>query len=251
MGIGRFVWREASSTRLDSCLSFYKALFNWRLEPLTIEQHKATVAFSGDRRVGSVVDLPKTTSIGSHWTSYVAVDDVDGACVRCIEAGGRVVMNATDLPPFGRCALLRDPFGAHFVVWRTFSTSPVGGTGEPPGPGEFCWEMLATRNAEAAKAFYGKVLGWKVKSFAGAADVLVFVTEDGADAASMSVAVAGTPPHWMSYVAVEKVSAALELARKLGGKVLEDKTPVPGMGTVAVIQDPAGAVLGLFEPRRL
>lgn len=251
MGIGQFVWREASSTRLDSCLSFYKALFNWRLEPLTLEKQMATLAFAGDRRVGSVVDLPKTTPLGSHWTSYVAVEDVDGACVRCIEAGGRVVMSATDIAPFGRCALLRDPFGAHFVVWRTSSSSPERRTSEPPGPGEFCWEMLATRNAEAAKAFYGKVLGWKAKAFVGAADVLVFVTEDGADAASMCVAVAGTQPHWMSYVAVEKVSTALELARELGGKVIEDKTNVPGMGTVAVIQDPAGAVLGLFEPRKL
>jgi predicted enzyme related to lactoylglutathione lyase len=251
MGIGQFVWREASSTRLDSCLSFYKTLFDWRLEPLALDKQTATLAFAGERRVGSVVDLPKATPLGSHWKSFVAVDDVDGACVRCVEAGGRVVVGATDIAPFGRCALLRDPFGAHFVVWRTSPTSHERRSSEPPGPGEFCWEMLATRNAEAAKAFYRKVLGWKAKTFAGAADVLVFVTEDGADAASMCVAVAGTQPHWISYVAVEKVAKALEVVCALGGKVIEDRTNVPGMGTVAVIEDPAGAVLGLFEPRKL
>lgn len=37
-------------------------------------------------------------------------------------------------------------------------------------------------------------------------------------------------------------------AEKLGGRVLVPRIEVPEVGTIAVIADPTGAVLGLFEP---
>ena len=58
------------------------------------------------------------------------------------------------------------------------------------------------------------------------------------EVASIAEVPAGTPSHWLTYVAVDKLAAANERAKKLGGSILMEAIPVPGIGTFSIIQDP-------------
>ncbi len=51
----------------------------------------------------------------------------------------------------------------------------------------------------------------------------------------------------INYVFVESVSDYVAKAQKLGGTVLMDKTPIPGMGYFAQVMDPQGNYFGLFQ----
>ncbi len=53
----------------------------------------------------------------SHWISYIATADVDSAVKKAEELGGEVLLMPTDIPGFGRAAVLRDPQGAAFGVF--------------------------------------------------------------------------------------------------------------------------------------
>jgi predicted enzyme related to lactoylglutathione lyase len=48
-------------------------------------------------------------------------------------------------------------------------------------------------------------------------------------------------------VLVDDLRASTDKARELGGTVIRDATPIPGMGSFSLIQDPAGAIFGLWE----
>ena len=61
--------------------------------------------------------------------------------------------------------------------------------------------------------------------------------------------VPGLPSHWMAYVLVEDVTVSTKKAVSLGAKVVKEVTEVPGMGWFSVITDPAGAALGLWQPK--
>ena len=54
------------------------------------------------------------------------------------------------------------------------------------------------------------------------------------------------PPHWGCYVTVTDVEQTLASCTKLGGKVLVAAMDVPGVGRMAVVQDPQGAVLSVM-----
>jgi uncharacterized protein len=56
----------------------------------------------------------------------------------------------------------------------------------------------------------------------------------------------GAPPHWMGYVAVADVPAAIARATSLGGKLVHGPLPM-GPGSLAVLQDPAGAVFSVWN----
>lgn len=51
----------------------------------------------------------------------------------------------------------------------------------------------------------------------------------------------------MPYISVGDVKASTAKARELGAKTLKDVTEIPGMGWFSVIEDPTGAVFGLWQ----
>jgi predicted enzyme related to lactoylglutathione lyase len=123
-------------------------------------------------------------------------------------------------------------------------------------PGTFCWVDLATTDPAGAKAFYGGLFGWEAEDMpAGEAGTYTMLRLDGdyvcalyeMDAARSEQ---GVPPHWFSYVSVDSADAIASRARELGGTVYGEAFDVDGAGRMAVIQDPTGAVLGVWQPRR-
>jgi uncharacterized protein len=121
--------------------------------------------------------------------------------------------------------------------------------------GTFSWVDLATTDPEGAKDFYGRLFGWEGEDFpAGEGVVYTMFRLRGHDVAAVSgqqedERQAGIPPHWNSYVTVDDVDAVAERVPELGGQVLAPPFDVLDAGRMAVLQDPTGAVLCLWQAR--
>lgn len=117
-------------------------------------------------------------------------------------------------------------------------------------PGLFVWYEHLTRNVDAAKAFYGEVMGWSTRPFGDGYEL--WVGSQGPLGGVMKlppeVERSGVPPHWMAHVVVDDVDATVAAARRLGGKILHDPTPIPTVGRFAIVGDPQGAALSVFRP---
>ena len=48
-------------------------------------------------------------------------------------------------------------------------------------------------------------------------------------------------------IGYSKSPSTTERAKKLGGSILQEAIPVPGIGTFSIIQDPQKAVIAMFE----
>jgi predicted enzyme related to lactoylglutathione lyase len=57
----------------------------------------------------------------------------------------------------------------------------------------------------------------------------------------------GVPPHWVSYVSVDNIDDVAEQAKLSGGTVLAGPMDVMGSGRMAMLQDPTGAVVALWQ----
>ena len=116
-------------------------------------------------------------------------------------------------------------------------------------PGAFSWSELITPDPEGAKVFYSKLFGWstrdretpngKYTTCQVAEHSVAGIMKTPADAPSM-------PPSWGCYVTVQDVDATLALAASLGGRTIMPPMVVPGVGRMAVLQDPQGAVLSII-----
>ena len=115
-------------------------------------------------------------------------------------------------------------------------------------PGKFVWFELVSKDPKKAQAFYGEVLGWKVQAFPMGDQTYEMITAGdtmiGGYAAPRSDR---QPSHWISYVSVEDVDAAVKAAAANGGKVVDAPNQIPGVGRTARIADPQGAEICPFK----
>jgi predicted enzyme related to lactoylglutathione lyase len=118
--------------------------------------------------------------------------------------------------------------------------------------GRFVWHELLTTDTNAAKTFYGKVVGWGAQDMpmpgmtytmwmAGQTPVggLMNLPDQ---AKKMN-----TPPNWMGYVGVDDVDGTVDRIKKLGGLVYVPPTDIPNVGRFAVVTDPQKAAFALFK----
>ncbi len=115
--------------------------------------------------------------------------------------------------------------------------------------GAFSWSELATTDPKAATEFYGTLFGWKVKDMGAAMhDYRVVSVGDTSVGGIMALPpdAPSMPPHWGCYVTVDSVEETLAKCASLGGKTLMPPMDVPGVGRMAVLQDPQGAVLSVI-----
>jgi len=111
---------------------------------------------------------------------------------------------------------------------------------------------LNTADPEKAKAFYSKLFQWQLEDVpnpAAPSGSYTLVKVGTGTGGGIMKQVPGGPTGWLAYVAVDDIHAATEKARSLGGKVMRDVAEVPGMGWLSFIEDPTGAVLGLWKPK--
>jgi predicted enzyme related to lactoylglutathione lyase len=122
-------------------------------------------------------------------------------------------------------------------------------------PGTFCWVDITTGDQDGAKAFYGGLFGWEADDRpVGEGLVYSMMLVDGKAVAAISPqpksqAEAGVPPMWNSYVSVEDADAVAARAGELGAHVHAPPFDVMDAGRMAVIQDPQGAFVMIWQPK--
>lgn len=122
-----------------------------------------------------------------------------------------------------------------------------------PLTGQIGWVDLATTDVEAARAFYEGLFGWRSRVMPTDVGVdYTMFTSDGRTVAGMAPQPpgmpAGTPSTWNAYVMVDDVDAACAAAEVAGGFVAMPAMDVMTQGRMAMVGDPAGAVLGMWQP---
>lgn len=121
--------------------------------------------------------------------------------------------------------------------------------------GSFCWVDLAASDAGAARHYYEQLFGWRSRDQKTNGGVFTRLSVDHHDVGSLYQLQrlhieAGVPSHWTPYVRVADAEESVERAEALGGKVMVRPFTVPGLARIAVVLDPVGAHVGLWQPVR-
>lgn len=111
---------------------------------------------------------------------------------------------------------------------------------------------LSTTDTDQAKSFYGQLFDWNMEDVPmpdGQGAYTMLGVGDGTGGGLMKQPVPGAPSAWLAYVQVDDIRASIDKAKALGAQVMQDATEVMGAGSLSVIVDPTGAMLGLWEPK--
>jgi predicted enzyme related to lactoylglutathione lyase len=119
--------------------------------------------------------------------------------------------------------------------------------------GVIAWADLTAPNATVLRDFYQAVAGWTPQNVK-VGDYADFTMHSAAGVPVAGVCHAdgsntGLPQQWLLYVNVPDLDGSLAACVARGGKVFRDRVSMGSYGDMAVIQDPAGAVMALVQPR--
>jgi uncharacterized protein len=244
---GHFVWHELMTPDGAAAEKFYTELLGWKFRHTVISGNRPyRLIDANGREQGGMFEICPEEKIPAHWCGYVSVPDVDEAIQLAKQHGGKVPCEPIDVPNVGRFAYVLDPEGAGFTVYR----DAQGDAPAPamPGLGDFCWDSLTVHDGERALAFYSAVVGWTRGQF-GDAPGLFFATKSGETIADVDAPQGGAPSFWTTHVVVANLAESRTKAQTLGATILVAEINVPNIGQMALISDPWGAVISLFEPQ--
>ena len=243
-------WAELSTTDAAGALAFYSAIFGWVDDPQAISEdwfyHMQKLNGLEAAAIYQQGEEERTQGVPPHWNTYITVDNVDSVVEQAGRQGGTVVFGPMDVFDAGRMAMLQDPQGAFFAVWRPNQHIGVRVKNEP---GAMTWNELLTSNSDAAIEFYGRLLGLERGETMGEMNYTL-VRAQGTEVAGVlqiTPEMGLVPPNWMIYFAVDNIDETVAKVQSLGGSVLVPGTDIPNIGRFAALMDPQGAAFSIFK----
>jgi hypothetical protein len=118
---GVFGWDELLVDDIEAAKSFYSEVFGWTASDMDMgEGQSYTIFNSGDQqRAGGMAKPPGAEAVPSRWMVYILSPDVDAHAAKAQELGAQISLEPVDVPNVGRLAILTDPTGAPFGLFRT------------------------------------------------------------------------------------------------------------------------------------
>jgi uncharacterized protein len=250
---GGFCWYELLTTDAPAAERFYRDVVGWSAQTMNNGPQPYTVlSIAGDRSVAGLMTLPEAVRANGAqpgWIGYLWVEDVDAYAAKVVEKGGRIWRPAEDIPTIGRFAVVADPQGAAFALFKdagTTAPSPI----PPQTPGGAGWRELMASDWETAFAFYAELFGWtKDRAYdMGPLGTYQLFAVDGETTGGMMTKPADLPvPFWTYYFYVDGLGAAAERLKAGGGTLINGPMQVPDESWIVQARDPQGAMFALVS----
>ncbi len=254
---GSFAWYDLMTTDTVAAEAFYRKVIGWETMPAGVGDRPYTLFSVGAANIGGLMEIPadaRAQGATPCWTGYILVDDVDTYTDRVKAAGGSVHRPPEDIPGVLRFAVVADPHGAAFILFKGSGTAPPFELA-PDAPGNIGWNELHAGDGANDFAFYAKLFGWtKVRTVdMGPMGIYqTFATSgDGKAVGGMMTKMPDTPaPFWLYYFNVDAVDAAATRVVDAGGKIQLPAHQVPTGQWIVQCTDPQGAWFALLAPGR-
>ena len=247
---GRFVWYDLMTTDAKGAQAFYPKVVGWGTEVWQGPQ-PYTMWTNGGTPMAGIMPMPGAAGAPPHWLAYIGVPDVDATVKEAESRGAKTMVKPQDIPKVGRFAVLTDPQGAAFAVFKSENESPESAGG--PKAGEFSWHELATTDYDAGFRFYEALFGWnkEMDHDMGPMGVYRIFGRNGQQLGGMFNKPPEIPsPNWLQYVMVDGATAAADRVKANGGQVLVPPMEVPGGDWIAQCMDPQGAMFAVHSKKQ-
>jgi hypothetical protein len=248
---GKFVWHDLVTNDPDGAKKFYGSLFGWEFKAAGEKAKDYYVVSQNGRPIAGILDSrgKKAEKAGSQWVSSLSVRDMEAAVGTVKAGGGKLLWGPKTLGPRGPVALVADAEKTPFALMRAPGGDPAD---TPPAINGWLWDELWTRQPDSASQFYSRLAGYEITSSDNPNRTYYVLEASGQPRAGVAQLLAkDLPAAWLVYVRVADVTAAVRQAEALGGHVLLSPSMNIRNGTVALIQDPTGALIALqyWEPK--
>lgn len=248
---GDFVWYELCTTDPAAAAAFYARVVGWTTADSGVAGMDYTLLAVGERPVAGIMTLPpEQMPPRPAWFGYVAAADVDAKAAEIEAAGGAIHKPPQDIPSVGRFAVVADPQGAVFMLFK--------GQGEPLPPlammqtGSVGWHELHAGDWEKSWPFYQCMFDWMKDAThdMGPMGTYQIFRTSGSACGGMLTDPGSSRAYWLFYFVTDDIDAGMDRVTAAGGKLLLGPQEVPGGAWIINAEDPQGGIFALVGMRK-
>jgi len=243
---GEIYWFSLQTEDPVGAIRFYSGLFGWEIDTSPTGSYlmlRDGVPFASIAQIeDKIPDVSETL-----WLAAINVRNINESVKAAKALGATIRTDVTKLPGWGSFALIQDPQGAPF-----FLAAPERPLGGRLGYSGWRWAELWTHDPAAAEAFYSKVIGYTREDVAVGDETYSILGIGGTrNAGLVKLDQPEIAARWAPYVGVSDLRGILVRVWENGGKVLREPAEldfaVAGKNRIALIEDPSGGVLFLYQ----
>jgi predicted enzyme related to lactoylglutathione lyase len=242
---GTFLGAVLISDDASAASEFYAAIFGWDMEQA--KDGGFAVRHKGQMIAGiSPIDTSDGEVEESFWLVGITVEDMDASLNSAKTNSAKIYEDAHRISDYGRFAVIADRQTAPVLLIEP-GVKPLG---RGRGHGSWLWAELWTNDVEDAAAFYADVVGVDHEiTDRGGQDYHLFSSEGEPRTGIIKIPqeLETLEPGWAPYVAVSDLGTTLGKVKELGGRVVFGDIEHPANASVALILDPSGAALFLYQ----
>ncbi len=251
-----FVWYELMTGDIEKAIAFYSPVVGWEIRDSGMPGMDYRMIGKGGKDIGGMMSWK---SLGgdkpTKWVGHIHTPNVDAETSKVVADGGRQLQAPRDIPGIGRFSVVSDPQGAEYLLFQPNQTEAASQL-DPAEVGGVGWRELATKDWQAAWAFYSSHYGWTKGQAVdmGAMGTYQTFMLDGPFGGGMMTlppdqAIGTSGPAWLFYFTVEDINAAAVRVQDRGGRVLHGPAQVPGGAWILQGLDPQGGHFALTAAR--
>lgn len=115
--LGEFCWEQLASHDLPTARAFYADVAGWQAQPFPEQGYEVLGLGSGPGEQAATL-VPSTPPLSAGWLSFVSVEELEKACKRTTQLGGKVLSDPIVVQGIGRYVVIADPQGARLGLFQ-------------------------------------------------------------------------------------------------------------------------------------
>jgi len=118
---GAPTWTELATRDPEAAKTFYTSLFGWKEKTSTGGGMTYTEFSIGDTPFAGMMEMNAqmvSMNVPPNWLTYFQVADVDATSNKATDLGAKLAVPPLDIPNTGRFAVIQDPHGAVFAIYK-------------------------------------------------------------------------------------------------------------------------------------
>lgn len=234
----RFTSFDLFSPNSQTAQSFYNTVFGWTFE--NTEDNDQVTIVHNHHVIGTIInyEVDKDGTDNARWISNLAIPNFDAVLSNVKKLGGIISAGPENDSLRGKIAIIEDPTGAELLLSETKNTYQKS---KNQVEGDFVWIDLFTNNKQPSAEFYTAIAGFNMLTDPSVPEHVYFVSDHNIRAGMVVYSWEDVAPNWLPYIGVKDVVKTIRMAYDAGGNLLIKS------GKSAVIEDPTGAAIGIFE----
>jgi predicted enzyme related to lactoylglutathione lyase len=125
---GAFCWPELVTNDAKASKTFYEKTFGWQAETIPMAPGFEYIMFKlGEKHVAGMLAITPDMQVKTPaWINYINSTDVAADVAKAKAAGATIVRDELKVLSGGTLAIIRDPQGAFFGLWKNSDSHDCG-----------------------------------------------------------------------------------------------------------------------------